>query len=553
MNGGALGYAFQEAYHERKGRRERPAPPSKFELRHDRPRAFLTIARCTMLCSGVQPSPEPFMRRASQLLISAAFALVASVGLASAKDSVTIGMVLEPPGLDPTAAPAAAIGEITHLNIFEGLTKINEDFSVTPLLAEKWTFSPDLKTLTFALKPNVKFQDGEPFTSKDVKFSFERFGAKDSTNKDKGFFASIDSIETPDPMTVVLHFKDPSFEALFHLGMNTAVILDEKSAASEATAPVGTGPYKLGQWTKGSSITLDKWDGYRDAAKIPLARATFRFISDPSAETAALLAGDVDAFPRFQNIQALDQFKSNPRFQALIGGTEGKTILAMNNKRKPLDELKVRQAISYAIDRKAIIDGAMNGLATPIGSHLTPNDPGYVDLTGMYPHDPAKAKELLKEAGVKTPLDLTMILPPPQYARQGGEIIAAELADVGINAKIENVEWAQWLSGVYKEHNFDLTIISHVEPLDIGIYANPNYYFQYDSPAFQAIYKKVTTAPNLDAYKAALGEAQKQLADDAVNAFLFQLPNVTVASADLKGLWKNAPIFVNDLSAMSWK
>ena len=493
------------------------------------------------------------MRRASQLLISAAFALVASVGLASAKDSVTIGMVLEPPGLDPTAAPAAAIGEITHYNIFEGLTKINEDFSVTPLLAEKWTFSPDLKTLTFALKPNVKFQDGEPLTSKDVKFSFERFGAKGSTNKDKGFFASIELIETPDPMTVVLHFKDPSFQALFHLGMNTAVILDEKSAASEATAPIGTGPYKLGEWTKGSSITLDKWDGYRDAAKIPLAHATFRFISDPSAAVAAMLAGDVDAFPRFANVQALDQFKSNPRFQVLIGGTEGKTILAMNNKKAPLDELKVRQAISYAIDRKAIIDGAMNGLGTPIGSHLTPNDPGYVDLTGMYPHDPAKAKELLKEAGVKTPLDLTMILPPPPYARQGGEIIAAELADVGINAKIENVEWAQWLSGVYKDHNFDLTIISHVEPLDIGIYANPDYYFQYDSPAFQAIYKKVTTAPNLDAYKAALGEAQKQLADDAVNAFLFQLPNVTVASADLKGLWKNAPIFVNDLSAMSWK
>ncbi len=354
-------------------------------------------------------------------------------------------------------------------------------------------------------------------------------------------------------MTVVLHFKDPSFEALFHLGMNTAVILDEKSAASEATAPIGTGPYKLGQWTKGSSITLDKWDGYRDAAKIPLAHATFRFISDPSAAVAAMLAGDVDAFPRFANVQALDQFKSNPRFQVLIGGTEGKTILAMNNKKAPLDELKVRQAISYAIDRKAIIDGAMNGLGTPIGSHLTPNDPGYVDLTGTYPHDPAKAKELLKEAGVKTPLDVTMILPPPQYARQGGEIIAAELADVGINAKIENVEWAQWLSGVYKDHNYDLTIISHVEPLDIGIYANPNYYFQYDSPAFEAIDKKITTAPNLDAYKAALGEAQKQLADDAVNAFLFQLPNVTVASADLKGLWKNAPIFVNDLSAMSWK
>ena len=237
----------------------------------------------------------------------------------------------------------------------------------------------------------------------------------------------------------------------------------------------------------------------------------------------------------------------------MVGGTEGKTILAINNKKKPLDDVRVRQAIAYAIDRKAIIDGAQNGLGAPIGSHLTPNDPGYVDLTGKYPHDPAKAKALLKEAGVTTPLELRLILPPPPYARQGGEIIAAELAEVGIKAKIENVEWAQWLSGVYTDKNYDLTIISHVEPLDIGIYANPNYYFQYDNQEFKAINEKVTSAPDLDAYKAAMGDAQKKLADDSVNAFLFQLPNVTVADAKLKGLWKNAPIFVNDLSAMSWQ
>ena len=493
------------------------------------------------------------MRRAYRLLLTLGLAFMAQAGLALAKDSVTIGMVLEPPGLDPTSAPAAAIGEVTHYNIFEGLTKINEDFSVTPLLTEKWDFSPDLKTLTFTLKPNVKFQDGEPFSSKDVKYSFERYAAKDSTNKDKAFYASIESIEAPDPLTVVLKFKEPSFQALFHLGSETGVILDEKSAASDATNPVGTGPYKLASWTKGSSITLDKWDGFRDAANVPIAHATFRFISDPSAAVAAMLAGDVDAFPRFPNNQALDQFKNNPRFQVLVGGTEGKTILAMNNKRKPLDDVRVRRAIAYAIDRKAIIDGAQNGMGAPIGSHLTPNDPGYVDLTAMYPHDPEKAKALLKEAGVKTPLELSLILPPPPYARQGGEIIAAELAEVGINAKIQDVEWAQWLSGVYKDKNYDLTIISHVEPLDIGIYANPNYYFQYDSPAFQAIYSKVTSAPNLDAFKAALGEAQKKLAEDSVNAFLFQLPNVTVADANLKGLWKNAPIFVNDLAALSWR
>ena len=150
-------------------------------------------------------------------------------------------------------------------------------------------------------------------------------------------------------------------------------------------------------------------------------------------------------------------------------------------------------------------------------------------------------------------MKLTLTLPPPDYARKSGEIIAAELAEVGVNAKIENVEWAQWLSGVYKDHNFDLTIISHVEPLDIGIYANPDYYFQYDSPAFRDIFAELEAAPDLDAFKTAIGEAQRKIADDCVNAFLFQLPNIVVADAKLQGLWKNAPIFVNDLSALSWR
>src|ERR1019366_7732288 len=148
-----------------------------------------------------------------------------------------------------------------------------------------------------------------------------------------------------------------------------------------------------------------------------------------------------------------------------------------------------------------------------------------------YPHDPEKAKALLKEAGVTTPLQVTLTLPPPDYARKGGEIIAAELAEVGVQAKIEEVEWAQWLSNVYKGKNFDLTIISHVEPLDIGIYANPDYYFQYHSQAFRDIFARVQAAPDLDAFKTAIGDAQRQIAKDSVNGFLFQLPDLTVADA----------------------
>ena len=299
--------------------------------------------------------------------LGAAFIASATLGAplaqAADKDSITIGMALEPPSLDPTAAAAAAIGEITHDNIFEGLTKIESDFSLSPQLAEKWTFSPDLKSLTFDLRHGVSFQDGEAFTSKDVKFSFERAAAKDSTNKDKAFFTSIESIDASDPYVVTLTFKEPSFQALYHLGLNTAVIIDEKSAATEATNPVGTGPYKFATWNKGASATLEKWDGFRDAAKVAIKHVTFRFISDPSAAMAAMQAGDIDSFPRFPGVQNIGQFQSDPRFQVLIGGTEGKTILAINNKRKPFDDVRVRQALAYAIDRKAIIDGVENGLA----------------------------------------------------------------------------------------------------------------------------------------------------------------------------------------------
>jgi len=487
-----------------------------------------------------------------------ALALVAALPFAAEaqqkKDSVVIGMVLEPPGLDATAGAAAAIGEITQYNVYEGLTKVNGDGSVTPLLASSWTVSPDVKTYTFKLLSGVKFQDGEPFSSGDVKFSFERAAAADSTNKLKAFFQSMAKVEAPDPGTVAVTFKDAAPDAPFQFGLSSAVIVDAKSAPTNATKPTGTGPFKFDNWVKGSSVVLSKWDGYRDAGKIKLVKVTFRFINDQAAQVAALLAGDVDAFPRFGGVQSVEQFKADPRFQVTVGGTEGKTIMSINNKRKPLDDVRVRRALAHAVDRKAIIDGAMNGYGAPIGSHYVPLDPGYIDLTGTYPYDPEKAKALLKEAGVATPLKLTLTLPPPGYARQGGEIIAAELAKVGVEAKIENVEWAQWLSGVFKDKNYDLTIISHVEPMDLTtVYADPNYYIQYDSQAFRDIMHKANTTVDLAERKIYLGEAQRLLASDAVNVFLFQLQQITVANAKLKGLWKDSPVFANDMSAVYWE
>ena len=466
------------------------------------------------------------------------------------KDAIVIGMALEPPGLDPTAGAAAAIAEVVHYNILETLTKINADGNVTPLLAESWEVSPDLKTYTFKLKRGVKFQNGEPFNANTVKFAFDRAGSEKSTNKDKRTFANL-STQVVDDYTVVIINKEIDPDLPFVLGQATAVIVEPKSADGNATKPVGTGPYKLDSWSKGSSITLSKWEGFRSPATAKINKVTFRFISDTAAQAAALLAGDVDVFTRI-GTRAVPQFKMNPQFQVILAGSRAKTILAINHKKKPLSDVRVRRAIAAAIDRKAVIEGAADGLGLPIGSHYVPGAFGYVDTTGANPFDIEKAKKLLAEAGVKTPLELTMTLPPTPYARQGGEVIAAQLAKIGIVAKLQNVEWAQWLSGTYGNKNYDLTLISHVEPFDLGNFAKPGYYWGYESPQFNALYEKIKTASRPADRARLLGDAQRLLADDAVHAFLYQPQWVTVANRNLRGLWKDMPVFVNDLSALFW-
>ena len=470
------------------------------------------------------------------------------------KDSAVLGMTLEPPGLDPTAGAASAIAEIVLYNVFETLTKINSDGRTTPLLAESWTASPDLKTWSFTLRPGLSFHNGEPFSSASVKYSFERAADKASTNKDKATFTNIERIDTPSATSVVLNLKNGDPDLLFKLGQATAVIVEPKSVANNHTRPTGTGPFRLDNWAKGSAVTLLRWDGWRNAKDVKLRRVTVRFISDPAAQVAALLSGDVDAFPRVSAARSLKAFEADKKkYQVLIGGSRAKTILAINNKRKPLDDVRVRRAIAAAIDRKAVIDGAADGFGVPIGSYLVPGTPGYVDLTAVNAFDQAKARALLHQAGVTLPLELTMKLPPTPYARQGGEVIAAQLAKVGIVVKQENVEWAQWLSAVYGQKAYDLTIISHVEPLDFGNFARPNYYWGYESTEFNTLWARVQATIRQGERDKLMAEAQTLVARDAVSAYLYQPTWITVANARLKGLWKDMPLFVNDLSALSWQ
>ena len=479
--------------------------------------------------------------------------LSATVAEAAAKTALTLGMAVEPAGLDPTIAAPVAIGQVTWQNVFEGLVKIDREGKVKPQLAESWEISPDGKTYTFKLRKGVTFHDGEAFDSSVAKFSLDRARGESSVNPQKRFFASIDSMETPDAATLVLKLKQPAGSLLYWLGWPASVMVAPKSAENNRTTPIGTGPFKFVAWAKGDKVELRKNDAYWDkAVAVKLEKATFRFVSDPQAQAAALKSGDIDAFPEFGAPELMTSFDGDARLGTFVGNTELKVVAGMNNARKPFDDKRVRQALMMAVDRGTVIEGAWSGFGTAIGSHFSPTDAGYLHLESMYPYDPGRARALLKEAGVTTPLRLKLSLPPAPYAQAGGPVVAQYLAQAGIVAEIERLEWPQWLAGPFKGH-FDMTLINHVEPLDYLIYTDPGYYFGYDSPAFRELAQRHAAAASARERQLRFADLQRHLAQDAVNAWIFAPKIGAVVRKGLRGAWMNYPIFAHDIAALWWE
>jgi peptide/nickel transport system substrate-binding protein len=489
------------------------------------------------------------MTHFTKLLSASMLALTAS--MASAQTDITVAIQLEPPNLDPTGGAAQAIDSVLYSNVFEGLTRFMADGSVVAGLAKSWDISDDGLTYTFMLNEGVMFHDGTDMNADDVKFSLDRARADDSTNAQKGLFADIADVTVVDPLTVQVTLAQPNGSFLFNMAWGDAVIVAPESIETIASNPIGTGAFAFSDWVQGDRLELVRNDAYWGDAPA-LESATFRFISDPTAAFAAVMAEDVDAFVGFPAPENLPQFEADPRFQVLVGNTEGETILSMNNQMPPFDNVLVRQAVSLAIDRQAIIDGAMFGYGTPIGTHFAPHNPDYVDLIANSAHDPDRARELLAEAGFADGFTTTLKLPPPSYARRGGEIIAAQLREVGITAEITNLEWAQWLEEVFKAKDFGMSIVSHTEPMDLGIYANPNYYFQYDNIVFQAVMDKLNATTDPAMRSELMAAAQTIISEDYVNGYLFQLAVPTVAKAGLNGLWLDQPTAAVDLTGVSW-
>lgn len=476
-------------------------------------------------------------------LAFAALAMFSSASVSLSKDTLTLGMPVEPTGLDPTISAPVAIREVTWGNLYEGLVTLDKTGKVKPLLATRWTVSDNGLTYTFKLRPNVKFHNGTAFDSSIVKFSLDRARAADSTNAQKQFFEPIASIETPDPLTAVVKLKQQSGLFVYHLAWGDAVMIDPKTVDTNKTTPVGTGPFKFKDWQRGTRVDLVRNDDYWDKGVPKLASVTFRFIGDPQAEAAALRAGDIDGFPNFTAPELFGEFQKDMRFKTIIGVTPRKLVAALNNEKPPLNNVRVRQAMMYAIDRKTVIDGANSGYGTPIGSHFAPTDRGYIDTTNIIPFSPEKAKALLAEAGLPNGFTLTIKTPQMAETTRAAEVIQAMLADVGITLNIVPSEFpAKWIDEVFIKRDYEMSIIDHAEPMDIDIYSRPGYYFNYKNPKFNALMADANKTSNDSERDKLYAEAQKILAEDVPALYLYDLPRLNIWNAKLEGLWENEPI-----------
>jgi len=485
------------------------------------------------------------------ILLSLGLLVVFSSGAFAQKPAyggtLTIALSAEPPGMDPTTNPAATIKRVVHYNLLESLLKIDRNGEVVPALAKSYEVSKDGKEYTFHLHKGVKFHDGKPFTAEDVKYTFERLLDPKTAAVNRKYYTGIESIQIIEPLTVKFIVKKYDSNFLFNMARGDAVILSRQTVDQLKSQPIGTGPFKLVEWKRGDSVVMVKNPDYYLSGLPYLDKVIFKFIPDPSTQLAALRAGDVDVIAYDLSPENAALLEKDPRFKVLKGHTTTEVILAINNSRKPLNDVRIRKAINFAIDRQAVIQGAVAGYGTPIGSHMDPTNPYYVNLTGLYPYNPEKAKQLLAEAGYPNGFGAVLKLPEPYaYARRSGEIITDQLSRVGIKLLIEVIQWGQWIDRVFKNAEYDLTVIGHSEPFDIEIYSRPQYYFRYNNPKFQELIKRAEEEMNEPQRKKIYADAQRMIAEDAVNAFLFVYPALPAMKKEVINWWKDYPTIAVD-------
>lgn len=466
----------------------------------------------------------------------------------SGADALTVGLVAEPVSLDFTTSDGAAIPQVLLYNVYETLVKLDQNGDIKPALATSWEVSDDRRTYTFELTSTAKFTNGRPFTAKDAVFSINRV-KDDWTTSLKSAMDVVADAKAVSDTELQVTLKQPSNGWLYKMTTRIGAMMTESGVADLATKPVGTGPYVLGTWNRGDSITLEANRDYW-GTKPHFGRVALKYFKDATALNNAMLTGTIDVIGTVQAPESLRQFENNPKYEVIQGTTNGEVVLSFNNGRAPLNDLKVRQAVRYAIDHRALLDTCWAGYGTLIGSMVPPTDPWYEDLTGLYPHDLAKARALVAETGVGKQT-LRLRIPSLPYAVSCGQVVKSQLEQAGFTVALDQLEFpAAWLTTVYKDADYDLSIIAHVEPRDLGaVFGNPSYYTRYDNKTVQEDLARADrgTPEEQVTY---MKRAARTLSEDAAADFLFLLPNLIVADKGVTGLPKNAIAESFDLSAL---
>ncbi|MGO3797018.1 MAG: ABC transporter substrate-binding protein, partial [Pauljensenia sp.] len=319
-------------------------------------------------------------------------------------------------------------------------------------------------------------------------------------------------------------------DLLWALGGRPGLVLDPDATNDLKTTAIGSGPYLLSSWKQGDSLTLERNDEYW-GDPVQVDSVVFRYLTDTNAAVNALNAGDLDVLAPI--VADLRDQVSDPDITLVEGDASDKFVLAFNNAAAPLDDVRVRKAVRLAIDHEALVE-ARGGVDALLGGPIAPGDPGYEDLTDLFPHDTDQAKELLAEAGYADGLTLDLTL-PNIYGSTFPDLLTSQLAEVGITLNSNVVDFSTWLTDVYTNKDYQLSIVDHAESHDFGSWANPDYYFGYDNAEVQDLYAQASVATSQDDHDELLAQAARIVSEDAAADWLTNFRTLTAVRQGIEG------------------
>lgn len=444
---------------------------------------------------------------------------------ANKADTVTIGLKLAPPSLDIRRQSGSAIEQVLIGNVYEGLVSRDSDNAVQPGLAKSWDISTDGTTYTFHLNRNMTFSNGDVLDADDVAWSINQLKEKQYYNANQ--VESLSKAEALDANTVRITLSSPDSNLLWYLTGRPGLVFDKDATYNAKTQAVGSGPYTVESFDSASKMVLKANPKYWGTAHKPATQhVVIDFITDDNAAVNALKSGDVDVLSPV-NATLAKSLDTNTYHVSASDGSD-KFVLAFNCANKKLADKRVRQAIRYGINHKEII-ASRGGVDTALGGPIPSVDPGYEDLTGLYPYDVAKAKNLMTQAGYSTdrPLELTLTY-ANTYGTELGDQLKSQLAKIGITLKINYVEFSTWLQDVHANGDYELSLVDHAESHDFYKWTTPEYYYHYDNRNVQALYAKALAATDEKESDEYLKQAAKTVSEDAPADWLFGY-RVTVA------------------------